>query len=151
LCLNTRLIVNKNYEIFIIFIEINVSVCLLWAHHVMTSIILHTRNLTVNKKSVTQLVFRFQLIFFFAFWGAEKHVFHIVPFRPTRYVINSIKCLEISSSLTNWNKVKNDIYVRSKFQLCLLEIPIFINKLMCQSSLIISFSFVFCEFNRVAG
>ena len=33
----------KNYKIHINFIEININVCLLCAHHVMTSIILHTR------------------------------------------------------------------------------------------------------------
>ena len=43
LCLNTRLRLNKNFKIHINFIEINVNVCLLYALHVMTSIILHTR------------------------------------------------------------------------------------------------------------
>ena len=42
-CLNTRLRVNKNLQIPITFIEINVEVCLLCAHPVMKSIILHTR------------------------------------------------------------------------------------------------------------
>ena len=60
-------------------------------------------------------------------------------------------CLEVINCVTNWNKVKNNIYVRSKLQLFQLEIPIFINKLMCQSSLINSVSFVFCEFKRVAS
>ena len=56
LCLNTRFRVNKNYKIHINFIEINVTVCLLCAVRVMTSIILHTRR-PVNKKSVTHFVF----------------------------------------------------------------------------------------------
>ena len=43
LCLNTRLGVNKNFNIHINFIEINVNVCLLSAHRVMTSLIVHTR------------------------------------------------------------------------------------------------------------
>jgi len=43
LCLNTRLRVKKNLKIHINFIEINVNVCLLCDHHVMTSIILQTR------------------------------------------------------------------------------------------------------------
>ena len=42
LCLNTRLFVKKKFPILIIFIVINVNVCLLCAHHVMTNIILHT-------------------------------------------------------------------------------------------------------------
>jgi hypothetical protein len=43
LSLNTRLLVNKYFQILIIFIEININVCLLCDHHVMKSIILHTR------------------------------------------------------------------------------------------------------------
>ena len=35
--------VKKNFQILIIFIEINVNVCVLCAQPVMTSIILHTR------------------------------------------------------------------------------------------------------------
>ena len=87
---------------------------------------------------------------FFAFWGGEEHVFHIVPFRPTRCVLKSFRCLEVSNRVRKWNKFKNYIYVRSKLQLCQLELPIFIKKLMCQSSLINTVSFVFCEFYRVS-
>jgi len=43
LCLNNRINENKLFQILIIFIELNVNVCLLCAQHVMTSIILHTR------------------------------------------------------------------------------------------------------------
>ena len=43
LCSNTRLRVKKNFKIHINFTVINVNVCLLCAHHVMISIILHTR------------------------------------------------------------------------------------------------------------
>ena len=43
LFLNTRLLFKNKFQIFIIFIEINVNVFLLYAHHVMTSIKLHTR------------------------------------------------------------------------------------------------------------
>jgi len=89
--------------------------------------------------------------FFWAFWRAEKHVFHIVPFRPSRYVPKSFVCLEISNRVRNWNNVKNNIYMRSKLQLCRLDSPIFIYKLMCKCSLINSVSFVFCEFNRIAS
>ena len=71
----------------------------------------------------------FQLIFFFAFWGAEKHVFHIAPVRPTRYVLQSFRYLEVINRVKKWNNVKNFILVGSKFQLCHLEIPIFIHKI----------------------
>jgi len=80
LYLNTRLFVNKNFQILKIFIEINLNFCLLCAHHVIKSLILHTRDLTVNKKSVTHFVSCFSWFYFFAFWVAEKHVFHIVQF-----------------------------------------------------------------------
>jgi len=93
----------------------------------------------------------FRWFSFFGFWVGEEHVFQIVPFRPTRCVLKSFRCLEVSNRVRNWNKVKNNIYVWSKLQLCQLEIPIFINKLMCQSSLINPVSFVFCEFNRAAN
>ena len=43
LCVNTRLRVKKNFNNHINFIEINVNVYLLCAHHVMTCIILNTR------------------------------------------------------------------------------------------------------------
>jgi hypothetical protein len=59
--------------------------------------------------------------------------------------------LEVSNCIRNWNKVKNYNYFGSKLQLCQLNIPIFIYKLMCQISLIKSVSFVFCEFNRVGS
>ena len=86
--------------------------------------------------------------FLFAFWGSEKHVFHIVPFRPTRYVLKSFRTLEVSNRERNKSNVKNNISVRSKILLFQLDIPILINKLMGQSSLINSVKFVFCEFNR---
>ena len=38
-----RLRVNKKFQIHKNFIKVNVNVCLLFAHNVMTSIILHTR------------------------------------------------------------------------------------------------------------
>jgi hypothetical protein len=101
-------LLTKNFQILIIFIEVNVNVCLLCAHHLMTSIILHTRRPICNKKAVTHLVF--------AFLGSENHVFHIVPFRPTWYVLKSFRCLEVSNRIRNWNKVKNNIYVRAKFK-----------------------------------
>ena len=104
LCLNKRLRV-KNIQILIIFIEIDVNVCLLCAPHVMKSIILHTRR-PVNKKSVTRLFLCFGWLSFFAFWEAEKHVFHIAPFPPKSYVLITLKCLDVSNRERNWKKVK---------------------------------------------
>ena len=98
--------------------------------------------------SVMYLVFMFQLIIF-AIWGAENHVFHIAPFRPTRYVPNIFRYLSVRNRVRNRNKVKNFIFVGSKIQICQLEIPIFIYKIMSQSTLISTVSFLFCEFIRV--
>jgi len=108
-------------------------------------------DVTVNKSLLRAWFFCFSWFSYFAFWGAEKRVFHIVPFSPTRYVLKSFRCLEVSNRVTNWNKVKNNIYLRSKLQLCQFELPILIKILMCQSSLINSVSFVYCKFNRVAS
>ena len=89
--------------------------------------------------------------FFFAFWGSKKYIFHISPFPPTRYVLKSFRYLKVRNRVRNWNKVKNFIFVVSKLQLCQLEIPIHIYKIICQSTLINSISFLFCEFIRVTS
>ena len=125
LCLNTRLHVQKKFQNSHYFIKINVNVCLLCAHHIMTNIILHTRK-PVNKKSVTHLVFMFQLIFFFRILRSWKHVFPITPFRPTSYVLMRLMWLEVSNRSRNSNELKKFIFVGSKPQLWQLEIPIFI-------------------------
>ena len=83
---------------------------------------------------------------FFAFWGAEKHVIHIAPFRTMRNVLKIFRYLEVSNRVRNWNKLKNIIFVGLKLQLCQLEIPIFIYKIMSQRTIINSVSFLFCEF-----
>jgi hypothetical protein len=101
--------------------------------------------------SVTHLVFMFHLIFFIRILMNWKHVFHIVPFRPTRVVLTGFRCLEVSNRERNWNNCKNNIYVMSKIQLCQFELPISINILMCQFSLITSVPFAFCKSNRVAS
>ena len=117
----------------------------------MTSIILLTRRPNCQYKVCYALASLFQLISFFVFWGEEKHVFHIASFRPTRYELKRFTYLEVSNRVRKWNKVKNNIYLRSKIQLCQLETPIFLNKFMWQSSLINTVSFLFCEFNRVVN
>ena len=151
LCLNTRLLVKINFQILILFIEINVNVCLLCDHHLMKGIILHTRKPTCQLKVSYALGFSVSADFYFAFWGAEMHVIHIVPFRPTMYVPKRFRYLKVSYLLRNWDNIENIIYVGSKLQLCQLEIPIFIYKLMYKCSLITTVSFVFCQFNRVAS
>ena len=106
LCSNTRLRVNKNFEILIILIELNVNVCVLCAHPVMTSIILHTRRRNCSKNVYYALGFYVLADFFFAFCGAEKHVFHIATFSPTRYVLKGFRYLEVTKRVRDWNKVK---------------------------------------------
>ena len=63
----------------------------------------------------------------------------------------SFRCVEIINRVKKWYNVKHFIFMGSKLQLCQLEIPIFMYKLMCKISLWISVSYVFCEFNRVAN
>ena len=62
----------KNFIILINFIEINVNVCFLCPHHVMTSIILRTRR-PVNNKSVTN----------FFYVSAEFHFSHFKKLKST--------------------------------------------------------------------
>ena len=101
--------------------------------------------------SVMHLVLCFNWFYFFAFWGDEDHVFHIAPFPTTRYVLKSFRYLEVRNRVRDWNKVKNFIFVGSKLQLCQLEIPIFIYKIMCQCTLINTVSLLFCECFRVTN
>ena len=44
---------------------------------------------------------------FFAFWGAEKHVFHIYPFRSSCYVLKIFGCFVVSNRESKWNRGKN--------------------------------------------
>ena len=78
----------KYFKIQIIFIEINLNVCLLCAHHVISSIILHTRR-PVNKKSVTHFVFMFQQTF----------IFRILRSWKARYSHHSISPNELGTNL----------------------------------------------------
>jgi len=82
----------KNLKFLKIFIEIKVNFCLLYAHHVSKGLVLHTRDLTVNKMPVTRFVW-FRLIFFSHFEEMKKNVFHIVQFCPTRYLLKIFRCL----------------------------------------------------------
>jgi len=70
LCINTPLIVNKNFQILIIFIEINVNDFLLCADHVTTSIILHTRRPNCQWKVCYALVYYVSANFFFHILGS---------------------------------------------------------------------------------
>jgi len=117
----------------------------------MTSTILHSRRHNCQYKVCYALGFYVSADFFFAFFGAEKDVFHIAPFRPTRYVLKSFRYLEVRYRVRNWYKFKKFIFVGSKLSLFQLEIPISIYKIMCQSTLINTVSFLFCEFIRVTS
>jgi len=75
------------------------------------------------------------------------HVFHIAPFCPTNYVLMILRLLEVSNCVRNRNNVKKFIFVGSKLELFQLEIPIFIYKFMCHSSLINMFHF--CSVNLI--
>ena len=68
LCLNNRLL-KKNFQILITFIEINVNVCLLCAHHVMKSIILNT--LRPNRQYKVCYALGFYVSADLLFWNFE--------------------------------------------------------------------------------
>jgi len=107
----------------------------LCANPLMTSINFYTRKPNSMKLQLRTCFLCFSWCLFFAFWGSEKHVIHNAPFRSTRYVLKCYRYLEVSNLVSNRNKVKNLIFVGSILQICQLELPIFIYKLMCQSSL----------------
>ena len=90
LCLNTLLRDKKIFKIHINFIEININVCLLCDHRVMTSLILHTRR-PVNKKSVTHFVFMFQLSFIFRILRSWKARFTNHSISPNKLCTNEIQ------------------------------------------------------------
>ena len=73
----------------------------------------------------------------FAFWGAEKHVFHILPCRFSCYVLKSIGCLGVRNRLTQWNEGKNLIIVWSKFKIFKFQLQVFFCK----------FISIFCTFS----
>jgi hypothetical protein len=107
LCLHTRLRVKNKFPNSHYLFYINANVWLLCAHLLMTSIILHSPK-SVNKMSVMHLIFMFHLIFF-AFWGSDKLVFHIAPFRPTNYILKCFWYLEVRNRVRIWNKVKKNL------------------------------------------
>ena len=108
------------------------------------------QNLTFNKNSVTHFVFFSAVNLFFRILRSWKARFSHRSIS-SHELCTTFSCLEISNRVRNWNIIKKNIYVRSNFLLCQLEIPIFINKLMCNVLLINSVLFAFCEFNRVAS
>ena len=74
LCIYSRLRVNKNFQILIIFIKINVTLLLLCAHPLMTSIIIHTRRPNTKKHQLSTWFLNFSWCSFYAFCGAENNV-----------------------------------------------------------------------------
>ena len=86
---------------------------------------------------------------FFAFWEAERHIFHINPFCPTGYVLMALKWLEVSNRVRIWNKLKNFIFRGVEIWIMpignanihiQINVSDFINKFVL---------FLFCEFNRL--
>ena len=112
----------------------------------MTSIIFHTWRHNSNKHQLRTLFLFFSWCSFFAFWGAENHVFHIAPFRSTRYVLKSFRFMDVSNRVSKWNEVKSFIFVGSILQIYQLVIRIFKYKLIWERKLRFSLSHEFCEF-----
>ena len=97
----------------------------------MTSIIFHIRG-PKNQEDVCYIIeFHFSTdVHFFAFCGAENHVFHIFPIRSRSYVVKGFGCMEVSNRVSNWNKRKNPFNVMSILQIRQLEIPVLITEWM---------------------
>jgi len=104
--INTNMMIGNDYFVFkypgtckhkiskklYIFIEIKVTVWLFCANPLMTSIIFHNRRPNWIKLQLRTWFLCLSWCSFFAFWGAEKYVFHIAPFRSTRYVLKIFRC-----------------------------------------------------------
>jgi hypothetical protein len=143
LCLNTRLsfkekfpnflhfcwILNKrfNFYVFIPNDEYNIP---------------YSRTLPSRKRQLYNWFLSFRFCSFFAFWRDEKQTFNIVPFHSTSYVLNSFGFLENSNLVSECNKGKILIFVRSIYEICQLEIPELIHIFMFQSSFWISVSYI---------
>ena len=82
LCLNTRLRLNKIYQNSHNFFVIDVNVCLLCAHTVMTSIILHTRRSNSQYKVCYALGFYDSAYFFSNFLELKSTFFTSLHFAP---------------------------------------------------------------------
>ena len=81
----------KKFKIHINFIDINVNVWLLCAHHIMSSKSFIHEDLTVNKMSVTHLVFMFQMTFIFRILRTWKARFSQHSISPNELCTNEIK------------------------------------------------------------
>ena len=141
---------------FSLFLSNFLTVLLLGVHPLMESIIFHTRRPNNQEKCSYLLDIYVSVdVHFHILWSWDA-CFHINPFRYTSYVLKCFGCLEVSSRVSNWNKGKKLIFVgailhNANWKYKQLEIQVFIYKLMCQGSLWISFSYEFCEFNRVSN
>ena len=125
----------------IIHIEIWVNVWLLFAHPLMTSIIFHIRGPDTQENVRYILDFMFRLMFIFRVLRSWNHVFHFLPIRSRSYVLKSFGCLYVSNRVSIWKKRKNLFDVKSILQICQLEIPVIVTKLMsiiCIFSLFLS-------------
>ena len=76
------------------------------------------------------------------FWRAEMQLYHNAPFRTTYYVLISFGILEVSNLVSNWNKGKTLIFVKSVFQIRQFEILELIYLFVFHSSIWISFSYI---------
>jgi hypothetical protein len=132
LCLNSRLVVNKKFpNSHYFYWNYCKRFTFMWSPRNDKYSPSCSKNYLSMKSLLRTSFLCFSWFSFFAFWEAEKHVFNIVPFRPTRNVLKFFRCLAVSNRMRYRDKVKNNIYVRSKLPLCQLEIRIFINNLMC--------------------
>ena len=73
---------------------------------IMKSIIFHTLWTLHSRKRHLRTWLCFSWCSFFAFWWAEKQLFHIAPFLSASYVLNNLKCFEICNVVSNLNKRK---------------------------------------------
>ena len=142
LCLKPRLNVKENFQNSLYFYWNLAHSFSFNCLHLLISIILLTRGPSTQKTWVTFLIFMFQMKYLFRNLPSWKATFHIDPFRSTRYVLKSFVCLEINNRVSNWNKGKTLIFVKSVFQIRQFEILELIYLFVFHSSIWISFSYI---------
>jgi len=113
LCFNTRLSVNKHFKFLIIFIEICVTVWLLCAHPLMSSLIFLIRRTSTQEKSVTYMIFVWGVVNFSNFEVLKRSFFPSLHFGQRIMYYRVFCCLEVCNRVSNGNNFKNLIFVGS--------------------------------------
>jgi hypothetical protein len=121
LCLNTRLNVIKKFSNYhYIYWNLGNRLSFMCSPPNDKCNLSYSRTQHSRKRQLRTWFLCFSWCSFFAFWAAEKQLFHISPFRSKSYVLKSFVCFDVSNRVSNWYKGKHLIFVGSIIQICQL-------------------------------